>query len=56
MRSEDGYGAPEERYSPECVEKENSAKFASRILHITSPESREEGFWGTSRHARGDYM
>ena len=24
MRSEDGYGAPEERYSPECVEEEFS--------------------------------
>jgi hypothetical protein len=34
----------------------SSAKFASKIVHITSPESREDGLWGTSRYASGDYM
>jgi hypothetical protein len=33
-----------------------SPKFASKIVHRTPPESREDGFWGTSRHARGNYM
>jgi hypothetical protein len=33
-----------------------SAKFACRILHITPPESREDGFYGPSSYASGDYM
>src|SRR5215212_2886153 len=36
--------------------KVNSPKFASRILHRTTLEGREDGFCGPSSHARGDYM
>jgi hypothetical protein len=36
--------------------KKNSAKFASRILHRSPSESREDGFWGHSRGVRGIYI
>jgi hypothetical protein len=36
--------------------KKNSQKFASRILHRSPSESREDGFWGHSRGVRGIYI
>jgi len=33
-----------------------SRKFASKIVHRTAPESREDGFWDPPRYASGDYV
>jgi hypothetical protein len=36
--------------------KGGSLKFICRILHRTTSEDPENGFFGPSRHAGGDYM